>query len=180
MCFFTRIVCSLWESNTFYAATMLEWSRNVPTIRAIFIPGKHTLIKAYWFCLTFQKLTALAILFNINTSEILQDLFALSQSALMTCSTFVLQSLIELSLKLLGRFPLTSERADHPISLGCTCMPPSLHSHLQSSGYYYYLHRCFLIAFYLQSAVEEQVHKTATHSFKICCFYWNAFKKSTN
>lgn len=44
---------------------------------------------------------------------------------------------------------MASEQADHPISLGCTCMPPSLHSHLQSSGYYYYLHRCFLIAFYL-------------------------------
>lgn len=128
----------------------------------------------------FSELTILAILFNINTSRIFQDLFALSESALMTCCTFVLQGLIELSLKLVERFPLTSELVDHPISLGCTCMPPSLHSLLQSSACYYYLHRCFLTAFYLQGAVEEQVHKTASHSFKIYCFCWNAFKKSTN
>lgn len=59
-------------------------------------------------------------------------------------------------------------------------MPPSLHSCLESSVYHYYLHSCILIAFYLQSAVEEQVHKTTTHSFKIYCSYRNAFKESTN
>jgi len=42
-------------------------------------------------------------------------------------------------------------------------MPPSLHSCLERSVYHYYLHSCFLIAFYLQSAVEEQVCKTTTH-----------------
>lgn len=77
------------------------------------IPLTHGLYKC---CITLQKYITLAILFNINTSRIVQNLFPLSQSAVITCSTFVLWGLIEHSLKLIERFPLTSERVDHLIS----------------------------------------------------------------